>query len=221
MLYVDTARVKGITGLLQWNDAYDAFSRAMEYNRTIHKVRSTYLTYFIYYKIRFLILLSHSKGPLRSVLTRPFSTSKSKATDMPKNNKRAPQTALNTQSLPLKDGPDQEYGRILKILGGNWLTAQCSDGLERRCHIRGVLQRFKTSTGKLEVGDIILLSKRDDDKLGDVLLKYPSDLARRLIKQKIIVLAQTPDPEDENITADIEFDYDESESTLPLDLENI
>jgi initiation factor 1A len=99
-------------------------------------------------------------------------------------------------SFRYKNDTDQEYGSITKMVGGNWLMAKCSDGHERRCHICGSLQRFKNNSTRLEVGDTILLSKRDQ-KTGDVILKYPSDVARKMKRQGEIVIASTDDA-DEN-----------------------
>ena len=108
---------------------------------------------------------------------------------------------LNTGSgatLPYKSGTEQEYGLVKKILGGNWIQVLCADNHLRRCHIRGALQRFKKNSTKIECGDYILLSKRDD-KNGDVVLKYPQDVARKMKKQgEIVINDGTDDANNDN-----------------------
>lgn len=96
-------------------------------------------------------------------------------------------TLLGDVSYPSKNNTDQEYGCVKKILGGSWITVKCSDGFERRCHICGALQRFKSNTTKIVQGDIILISKRDN-KTGDVVMKYPPEVARKKIKSGEIVI---------------------------------
>ena len=56
--------------------------------------------------------------------------------------------------------------------------------------IRGTLQQQKNGPNKLSVGDVVLISI-ETDKIGYVLLKYPSDIARRLIKTGKILFHST------------------------------
>jgi len=106
---------------------------------------------------------------------------------MPKKTKSRKFVPSTEVVYPSKNEIDQEYGQVIKILGGNWILVRCSDDLERRCHIRGSLQRFKSNTTRIVVNDILLISKRDE-KTGDVVLKYPSDVARAKIKKGEIVI---------------------------------
>lgn len=129
---------------------------------------------------------------------------------MPKKNKSQKSGLAVAVSYPSKNDTDQEYGHVQKILGGNWLSVKCSDGFERRCHIRGALQRFKSNTTKIGQGDIILISKRDD-KTGDVVMKYPPDVARQKIKRGEIVI-DMGNKDDDGLTADgVEFVEPEEE----------
>jgi initiation factor 1A len=131
---------------------------------------------------------------------------------MPKKTKARKGGVTVEVSYPSKNDTDQEYGVVTKILGGNWIIAKCSDEFERRCHIRGALQRFKTGSTKIVVNDVILISKRDD-KSGDVILKYPSEVARSKIKRGEIVINTKNDTEDhtddtvEFVEPDEEFDF--------------
>jgi translation initiation factor 1A len=77
-------------------------------------------------------------------------------------------------------GKDQMIGRIIKHLGDRNLTVFCNDGKERICHIRGAMTKKKC---KLEIGDIILFSFRDEDR-GDILAKYSREVYSQLKKEQ-------------------------------------
>jgi len=81
------------------------------------------------------------------------------------------------RELVEKDGDNQAYAQVLKMLGNGRLTAFCFDGKTRLCHIRGKLRKKVW----INTGDIILVGLRDyqDDK-ADVILKYTPDEARLL-----------------------------------------
>jgi len=71
----------------------------------------------------------------------------------------------------------QEYALVLKMLGNGRLNAQCLDGQERLCHIRGKLRKKVW----INQGDLILLGLRDyQNTKADVILKYNPDEARFL-----------------------------------------
>lgn len=115
-------------------------------------------------------------------------------------------------SCPVKN-EEEEYGRILSFPGGNHTQVDCSDGITRRCFIPGKMQRFKGGKTKLVKGDVVLISKRkEDDTIGDVLMKYPSDEARRMIRSGQIVFKKTQDEDDEtgNNDDDIEFEDEDN-----------
>jgi len=121
---------------------------------------------------------------------------------------------VSLAAYPPKNDTDQEYGCVQKILGGNWTTVKCSDGLERRCHIRGALQRFKTGSTRIAPGDVVLISKRDD-KTGDVVLKYPPEVARHKISEGQIVLDLGPADNDDTAVDGVEFE--EAETAFDFD----
>lgn len=127
---------------------------------------------------------------------------------MPKQRRQVGSARAPT-SYPRKTDADQEYGQLVKLLGGNWATVLCTDGLERRCHIRGTLQRFKTSSTRLSPGDLVLISKRgDDEKTGDILFKYPPDVARELKKRGEVVMPTQPQAAEEDCGIEFEDDAD-------------
>jgi translation initiation factor 1A len=51
----------------------------------------------------------------------------------------------------------QVYGRALAMLGNGRLRAQCDDGVERLCKIRGSMRRREF----VHVGDLVLVALRD------------------------------------------------------------
>lgn len=93
-----------------------------------------------------------------------------------KKKKRGPRQSGEKRELVLKD-EGQEYAQVTKMLGNGRLTANCFDGKERMCHIRGkMIKRIW-----INLNDVILISLRDfqDDK-ADVIMKYSEDEARAL-----------------------------------------
>uniref|UniRef100_A0A915M6L1 Eukaryotic translation initiation factor 4C n=1 Tax=Meloidogyne javanica TaxID=6303 RepID=A0A915M6L1_MELJA len=81
------------------------------------------------------------------------------------------------RELVEKDGENQAYAQVQKMLGNGRLTAFCFDGKSRLCHIRGKLRKKVWITP----GDIILVGLRDyQDEKADVILKYTPDEARIL-----------------------------------------
>lgn len=72
---------------------------------------------------------------------------------------------------------EQEYAKVLKMLGNGRVECFCFDSQIRLAHIRGKMRKKVW----INVGDIILVGLRDyqDDKC-DVILKYTADEARNL-----------------------------------------
>ena len=78
--------------------------------------------------------------------------------------------------LQLKE-EGQEYAKVISLVGEGRLMAQCMDGVERLCHIRGSLKK-KVWIVK---DDMILLSLRDfQDGKADVIAKYTEQEVRTL-----------------------------------------
>ncbi|NBR60233.1 MAG: hypothetical protein EBT86_01040 [Actinobacteria bacterium] len=70
---------------------------------------------------------------------------------------------------------DQIFGRVVKILGNCNMLVYCEDSRERICHIRGKMR----SRMFVHIGDIVIISKRDFEKVepgklprGDICHKY-------------------------------------------------
>ena len=78
--------------------------------------------------------------------------------------------------LQLKED-GQEYAKVISLVGEGRLMAQCMDGVERLCHIRGALKK-KVWIMK---DDMILISLRDfQDGKADVIAKYTEQEVRTL-----------------------------------------
>lgn len=56
---------------------------------------------------------------------------------------------------------EQDYARVLRMLGNRRVTCFCNDGNERICKIRQGLCRGSSNYKRIEVGDIVLISFRE------------------------------------------------------------
>lgn len=103
----------------------------------------------------------------------------------------------------------QEYAKVIKMLGGGRLTAECFDGKTRMCTIRGNMRKRVW----IATGDLILVGLRDyqDDK-ADVLHKYVPEEARRLK-----ALGELP----ENTEIQAVSDYDDGGGSGGFDFDDI
>jgi len=73
------------------------------------------------------------------------------------------------RELLVVDDPLQAYARVTKMLGNGRLLAQCSDGLERLCKIRGKMHKREW----IQTGDFVLVALRNfQDEKADVIFKY-------------------------------------------------
>jgi len=136
---------------------------------------------------------------------------------------------------------DQQYARIIQVLGNRNVLAFCNDNKIRLCHIRGSIRKDTW----INNGDIVLVSLRDFLKQndnedtyekGDVLYKYDRDLYSRLKKDdhinvKIFLTLETMGIDNikklQGAKIEIEEDYfdkascSEDESEESIDVDNI
>ena len=105
-----------------------------------------------------------------------------------KNYKKSKQTGSFEKPF-IDRQEDQQYGRVLRNLGGRNMLVYCNDNKIRLCHICGAMRKFNW----LSVGDLVLISLRDfghkpepgsTDKYekGDILAKYDTDHLGKLKK---------------------------------------
>ena len=113
-----------------------------------------------------------------------------------------------SSELILKEA-GQEYAKVISLVGEGRLMAQCMDGIDRLCHIRGALKK-KVWIVK---DDMILISLRDfQDEKADVLVKYTEQEVRTLRSMGEITM-QTDKKSDMDTTIgddrDSGFNFDE------------
>lgn len=91
----------------------------------------------------------------------------------------------NTKSkhLLLKDSKDQDYVKVVSLLGECRVKTEDRNGTERICNIRGKMRKRVWITAN----DIVLIGLRDfqDDK-GDIIHKYSLSEAKELVKRNEI-----------------------------------
>jgi translation initiation factor 1A len=105
-----------------------------------------------------------------------------------KNYKKSKQTGSMEKPF-LEKQDDQQYGRVLRNLGGRNMLIYCNDNKIRLCHICGAMRKFNW----LSVGDIVIISLREFEKKpeagskeyekGDILAKYDVEHLGKLKKQ--------------------------------------
>uniref|UniRef100_A0A914Y2P8 Eukaryotic translation initiation factor 4C n=1 Tax=Panagrolaimus superbus TaxID=310955 RepID=A0A914Y2P8_9BILA len=107
------------------------------------------------------------------------------------------------RELQRKDGDEQAYAQVQKMLGNGRLLAFCFDGRTRMCHIRGKLRKKVW----INTGDIVLVGLRgyQDDK-ADVILKYTPEEARLLKNDGSLPESATlNEGGEDNDVGDVEF----------------
>lgn len=62
---------------------------------------------------------------------------------------------------------EQDYARVLRMLGNLRVVCFCNDGKERICKIRRGICRGSSNYKRIEVGDIVLISFREFDSAVD------------------------------------------------------
>ena len=129
---------------------------------------------------------------------------------------------------------DQDYGRVLRLLGDRRVMCFCNDGVERIAKIRGALCKGPKKQ-KIDVGDLVILSARDCDGSGvmDLLEKVARSAWRHVRKEANIhkhLLGESDDGEDDLFEAGDDQDQDQNKDaasvssgsdTSSLDIEDI
>lgn len=123
----------------------------------------------------------------------------------------------------LMDAEHEEYAYVKKILGNCHVVVITNSGTEAIGIIRGKLRKFNTRI-VIEVGDIVVVSKRDYQyNKVDIVHKYNCDQVRSLIADGkisniLINMQNFPTPEQEEIASNdttdnyVEFGYLSDES---------
>lgn len=129
---------------------------------------------------------------------------------MPKNTKggnkaKKGKNVAQSRDLQIKEGPEQVYATVTKLLGNCRVESQCYDGTVRLCNIRGAMRKKVW----IVVGDTVLVSLRDfQDEKADIIFKYNSDEVRKLKNlgelEEIVQTIEGEIPEEE-----CAFDFDD------------
>jgi translation initiation factor 1A len=86
---------------------------------------------------------------------------------------------------------EQEYGKVIKLLGNRRVECECFDGKTRICRIRPGLKRKKQF---VMVDSIVLISLRTfQDEKADILIVYNVDQIKKLRKMSEIPMEAAPD----------------------------
>ena len=87
-----------------------------------------------------------------------------------KNYKKSKHGGDDENSIFVEKQEDQQYGRVVRVLGNGNMLVYCNDDKERICHIRGAIRKRVW----INLGDLVLVSLRDlgDADKGDILTKY-------------------------------------------------
>lgn len=142
-----------------------------------------------------------------------------------KNYKKTKHGAENAVFFEAKD--DQQYARVIKVLGNRNVLAYCNDNNVRLCHIRGAIRKDMW----ISIGDIVIMSCRElehdkDEKYekGDIIFKYERDFFSKLkklegINQKLFLPLETAEADllkrikhsKTNFNNDVEFNIKEED----------
>ena len=134
-----------------------------------------------------------------------------------KKRKKSNFTHQVNRQLLLKDGPEQDYAIVKKMLGDSRLLATAqSDASEKLCHIRGAMRKRVW----IKVDDIILIGLREFEKdKCDVIHKYSVEDVRVLRKMKLVTHLSNQDEFDSSDDSENLFGA-ESEDETQLFREN-
>lgn len=141
-----------------------------------------------------------------------------------KGHKKGKRQTDSKRELEFRD-EGQDYAQVTKMLGDGRVDAQCFDGSQRICHIRG---KFRKRVW-IAVGDIILIGLRDfQDGKADIIMKYTADEARMLkaygeIPESVVIGGGTSgvaDGNDANPSDDLAFGSDGENNEIGEKSEN-
>jgi initiation factor 1A len=118
-----------------------------------------------------------------------------------KNKKRSTHTV--EKQLVEADDNDQVYGMIEKALGGCYFSVNCFDNKIRRC-------KNRKKRIKVNASDIVIVSLREFEDIGDIIHKYEPEEVRKLQNSGVLPtnIASTISTDDLNKDDNCGFDFD-------------
>lgn len=131
-----------------------------------------------------------------------------------KGHKKGKRQTDTKRELEFRD-EGQDYAQVTKMLGDGRVQAECFDGTQRICHIRG---KFRKRVW-IAMGDIVLLGLRDfQDGKADIIIKYTPDEAKTLkaygeIPESVVIggTENADTAEHDDLAFDAESDEDEKQ----------
>ena len=141
---------------------------------------------------------------------------------------------------------DQDYARVVTMLGNRRVRCFCNDGKERICKIRGSMCKGPKKQ-KIEVGDIVLISYRvfedegsdsdDEDISGNAVAKLNPDMADIMYKycrahwrdirkesgvhQRLFLAEQEGEGLDEMFDPDVEAEAEKPDEDEDVDIDAV
>jgi len=80
-------------------------------------------------------------------------------------------------------GPNQVYGKVVRLLGSGWAIVLCDDGKTRRCRVRGKLRRRIW----VRVNDTVLVEPWGfQGDHGEILFRYTTNQVDYLISKGLM-----------------------------------
>jgi initiation factor 1A len=126
---------------------------------------------------------------------------------MPKSNKSKDKSKSSTHTIEKcilhADDDAQIYGIVEKALGGCYYSVNCFDNKIRRC-------KNRKKKVRVNLQDIVIVSLRDFEDVGDIIHKYEPEEVRRLQNQGILPsnINSTISTDDLNPADECVFDFD-------------
>jgi translation initiation factor 1A len=132
-----------------------------------------------------------------------------------KHKKKKNNTVVEIERELLFKTEDQEYAQVTKLLGNCRLEAQCFDGKNRLCHIRGTMRKKIW----IVVNDVVLVSLRDyEDNKCDIIYKYtPKEVNKLKHLGEIPDSVKLTEDLEERKDDDLGIDFEEDEEILNID----
>mgnify|MGYP006279795857 CR=1 FL=1 len=132
-----------------------------------------------------------------------------------KHKKKKNKTVVEIERELIFKTEDQEYAQVTKLLGNCRLEAQCFDGKNRLCHIRGTMRKKIW----IVVNDVVLVSLRDyEDNKCDIIYKYtPKEVNKLKHLGEIPDSVKLTEDLEERKDDDLGIDFEEENDILNID----
>lgn len=133
-----------------------------------------------------------------------------------KKKKRSANSSFHSSKREMiyKNGNDQEYGFVEKLLGDMRCNVILNDKSTIICKIKGSFKRRLW----INIGDIVLISRRSFEDKGDIIYKYTADEAEHLKNMGELNLEKDEDEMNHNLVL---LNEQENEDQEDIDLQDL